>query len=204
MSRKKEIRNKKPVIYLVVEGKNKTEKNYLLYFNRRENNFNLYFVNSEATDPESMIKKAVDIYRKNDLNEKNGDKVFCLIDLDLSKERYQVINKMLQKNIYKKINVIFSNPCFEIWLLYHFIEYPRVEKCSSDVKKQLKNYIKNYEENFNNYEIIGIYEKYITAMNRSENRNHLYSESIPLYERNPYTEVQNLIDLFNQYNKQDK
>lgn len=193
-----------PIIYLIVEGRNKTERNYLSHFKNKYNKFKLYIVDSVATDPESMIRKAAEVYRKNDLNEKNGDKVFCLIDLDLSAERYKKINTMLQKNPYKKVNVIFSNPCFEVWLLYHFTEYPKPEKCSSDVKKQVKKYIRNYEENYDNYEIIGIYEKFLSALSRSDNRNHLYDDNVPLYDRNPYTEVQNLIDLLNQYNKQDK
>lgn len=197
----KKLRN--PIIYLIVEGKNKTERNYLSHFKSR--NYNLYIVDSLATDPESMIKKAIEIYRKNDLNEKNGDKVFCLIDLDLSAEKYKKVNAMLQKNAYKKVNVIFSNPCFEVWLLYHFTEYPKPEKCSSDVKKQMKKYIKNYEENYDNYEIMGIYDKLLIAINNADNRNYLYGDDIPIYDRNPYTEVQNLMDLFTEYNnKQDK
>ena len=204
MFRQKAKKDKRPVVYLIVEGRNKTERNYLFHFKNRDK-FNLYIVGSEATDPESMIKKGADIYRKNDLNDEEGDRVFCLIDLDLSAEKYKKVVDMLKKNKYKQVKVIFSNPCFEVWLLYHFTAYPRPEKCSKDVKKQVKTYIKNYEENYSGYEIIGIYDKFLIAINNADNRNSLYEDDIPIYDRNPYTEVQNLIDLFNEYNnKQDK
>ena len=36
------------------------------------------------------------------------------------------------------IQFVLSNPCFEIWLLYYFTEYPAVVSSSQKVKDELR------------------------------------------------------------------
>lgn len=63
--RAKYKRDRKPLIFIVCEGRNKTERTYFGHFNTRKAPFNLHIENSEATDIASMAKKGRRyIYRK--------------------------------------------------------------------------------------------------------------------------------------------
>ena len=113
--RAKYKRDRKPLIFIVCEGRNKTERTYFGHFNTRKAPFNLHIENSEATDIASMAKKAADIFIENQLDPELGDKVYCLVDLDLEQCKYEKYAKAKKK--YKNIEIIPSNPCFEIWLI---------------------------------------------------------------------------------------
>ncbi|MGW7442281.1 RloB family protein [Kitasatospora sp. NPDC054795] len=49
------------------------------------------------------------------------DEVWCVLDVDEFPNLGQVVAEARKKNI----EVAFSNPCFEVWLLLHFTEYRR-------------------------------------------------------------------------------
>ena len=133
--RAKYKRDRKPLIFIVCEGRNKTERTYFGHFNTRKAPFNLHIENSEATDIASMAKKAADIFIENQLDPELGDKVYCLVDLDLEQCKYEKYAKAKKK--YKNIEIIPSNPCFEIWLLYYFTEAPKVVHSSQRVKEEM-------------------------------------------------------------------
>ncbi len=201
MHNKKEKKKRNPLVCLMCEGKNnQTESNYFRNYKSRDNNFNLKIYSSEETDPYNLAKKAARLYKDNDMSKRNDDHFYCLIDLDLKESQYNAYIKAKQSFPY--LEFILSNPCFEIWLLYHFTEYPKVENSSYNVKKQLKDYIKNYEESYDQYDIIQIYKKDIVAIDRSEKRNMLYGNEL-LYQRNPYTEVQEIIEYIKEHREQD-
>ena len=95
-------RKRKPVIVLICEGRNQTESKYFNHFNNRENPYNLKIVPSEATDPKNMAKKAQLIIDGLQLENKLGDRVFCLVDLDLMEKqvflpRWQMLMTYMKK-----------------------------------------------------------------------------------------------------------
>lgn len=191
-------RKRNPVILLVCEGKNKTERQYFYHFNTRESHFQLKIKDSEATDVMGMARKAATLYKNNEMDVKNGDQAFCLIDLDLNHDKYEKYIEASKK--YPKIKFIASNPCFEIWLLYHFTETPKVELSSKAVKEQLKKYIPEYNEAMDVYLKCNLEHKYEMAICRSQKRNSLYETDISLENRNPYTEIQDLVIALKQTN----
>ena len=142
--RAKYKRDRKPLIFIVCEGRNKTERTYFGHFNTRKAPFNLHIENSEATDIASMAKKAADIFIDNQLAPELGDRVYCLVDLDLEQCKYEKYAKAKKK--YKNIEIIPSNPCFEIWLLYYFTEAPKVVHSSQRVKEEMAKKLPGYTE----------------------------------------------------------
>lgn len=48
--------------------------------------------------------------------EDTGDESFALIDMDTTPD----VNRIHQKAASKQVQVLFSNPCFEVWTLAHF------------------------------------------------------------------------------------
>lgn len=99
-------KTRNPVIVLVCEGRNKTESKFFNHFKTRENPYNLKIIPSEATDPKNMAKKARQAIDEMQLDNKLGDRVFCLVDLDLSFSQLQKVEDE-QKKTKKKCQVEF-------------------------------------------------------------------------------------------------
>ncbi len=192
----KNCRTRAPIIILVCEGRNKTEKLYFEHFRQRDSKYRLIIKPCESTDISNMAKMADYYYQTNGLDCELGDHVFCLVDLDLSKDKQA--EYQLAKNTNKNIEFILSNPCFEIWLLYYFTEHPRIENSSQKVKEQLKKYVPNYSESMDIVAVMNLYDKHPIAINRSEKKNAMLGDGRQIVERNPYTEVQNVLDILYQ------
>lgn len=190
-------RQRSPILLLVCEGKNKTERKYFSHYKVRELPYRLEIMDSEATDVLGMARRAANLYKKYQMDPAIGDLAFCLIDLDLRRDKYDAYLKAQQK--YPQIRFIVSNPCFEIWLLYYFTENPKTESSSQAVKEQMKKYVPGYNEAMDVYAQCDLGDKYAVAINRSEKKNAFYEEDKILAERNPYTEVQDLIVTLKNY-----
>lgn len=190
-------RQRSPILLLVCEGKNKTERKYFSHYKVRELPHRLEIRDSEATDVMGMARRAANLYKEYQMDPKIGDLVFCLIDLDLRRDKYDAYLKAQQR--YPQIKFIVSNPCFEIWLLYHFTENPKAECSSQAVKEQMKKYVPDYNEAMDVYEQYDLQDKYAVAINRSEKKNAHYEADKILVDCNPYTEVQDLILFLKQH-----
>ncbi len=190
-------RQRSPILLLVCEGKNKTERKYFSHYKVRELPYRLEIRDSEATDVMGMARRAANLYKEYQMDPKIGDLVFCLIDLDLRRDKYDAYLKAQQR--YPQIKFIVSNPCFEIWLLYHFTENPKAECSSQAVKEQMKKYVPDYNEAMDVYEQYDLQDKYAVAINRSEKKNAHYEADKILVDCNPYTEVQDLILFLKQH-----
>lgn len=183
-------RHRSPIFLLVCEGRNKTERKYFAHYQIRDCHYRLKIKDSVATDIMGMARRTTSLYKEYEMDSSLGDQAFCLIDMDLRSDKYEAYLKARKK--YPGITFIVSNPCFEIWLLYHFTENPKAESSSQAVKEQLKKYIPNYDESMDVYAQYNFESKYAIAINRSEKKNALYDDRI-LVERNPFTNVQDLI-----------
>lgn len=198
MARKQSYkRQRSPILLLVCEGRNKTERKYFSHYKVRELPYRLEIRDSEATDVMGMARRAANLYKEYQMDPEIGDLAFCLIDLDLRRDKYDAYLKAQQK--YPQIRFIVSNPCFEIWLLYYFTENPKTESSSQAVKEQMKKYVSGYNEAMDVYAQCALEDKYAVAINRSEKKNAYYEEDKILVERNPYTEVQDLILILKNY-----
>jgi len=197
-------KTRNPVIVLICEGRNKTESKFFNHFIKRENPYNLKIIPSEATDPKSMAKKARHIIEEMQLDNKLGDRVFCLVDLDLSLSQFQKVEEEKGK-IKKKCQVefILSNPCFEVWLLYYFTKHPKPENSSHKVKEQLKKYVPQYTESFDIVKECGLQNKYGIAINNSDLKNQMYDEEQCVLDKNPYTEISDLLDILLTYKNKE-
>lgn len=198
MARKQSYkRQRSPILLLVCEGRNKTERKYFSHYKVRELPYRLEIRDSEATDVMGMARRAANLYKEYQMDPEIGDLAFCLIDLDLRRDKYDAYLKAKQK--YPQVRFIVSNPCFEIWLLYYFTEHPKAESSSQAVKEQMKKYVLGYNEAMDIYDQCDLEDKYAVAINRSEKKNAFYEEDKILVERNPYTEVQDLILILKQH-----
>ena len=83
------------------EGKNQSELKYFNHFIKRDNPYNLKIISCIATDPLNMAKKAKEIIINYQLDFSLGDRIFCLVDVDLSQNQMNKI-ELAQKKYFNK------------------------------------------------------------------------------------------------------
>lgn len=184
-------RKRKPLIYIVCEGQNQTERKYFNHFKDRYAPYNLFVENGGSTDILSMAKKANAIFADKQLDAALGDKVYCLVDWDLDNDKY---DKYVEaKKRYKNIELIPSNPCFEIWLMFYFTKNPRVLRSSQKVKDEMAKYIAGYTESMDVVAVANLLDKHLIAINNAEAKNSNFDEDMKEVDKNPYTAVSTVV-----------
>ena len=184
---------------IVCEGE-KTEPNYFHGF-RKEHRLQkeLFDVVSgkdgHGNDPANLVKFAKEKKKKLDKDAKEygfkDHQVWCVFDRDRHPDIDQAINQAYDN----KINIAFSNPCFELWLLIHFHEQTsHIER--EDAERKLGDYIPDYEKGMKD-----IYDKtnqdQMTAVKRAEDLRKMHDDkndpNLVLQDCNPVTTVDKLI-----------
>ena len=76
------------------------------------------------------------------------DRVYALIDYDKVIHDNQQHTYAAAKKKIESIGVIVleNNPCFELWLLLHFVYTSKLFSDCDEVSEQLKNHIPNYSK----------------------------------------------------------
>jgi hypothetical protein len=147
--RGKLTRRRKKIILIGAEGNNKTEQNYFKRFNSRESEYVVIFAKGNDTDPLKVAKSVYKSSRPNeeDLHFDDGDCAYCVVDTDVDYAKQSKIDEAIKYGSNKHIEVILSNPCFEIWFLQHFTYSTKSFSSNDAVIEELKNYIPSYEKN---------------------------------------------------------
>jgi hypothetical protein len=222
-SRDKKVKRKiNPTIVIVCEGKN-TEPEYFNLFKTRYVNVNVEIPDKKScgknkgkkTDPLSLVMKAEEYKRsKYEIREQDGDRVWCVFDVDLNyntdnaiQARIVEINKAKIIADSNKIKLGISNPCFELWYLIHF-EYTtaNLKDCNSVIER-LNKYIIDYNKSKCPIRQDENYKKLMTTAisNAKKLKEHhqslktmIHIENLDmsikdLVESNPYTNLWELI-----------
>ncbi len=143
------IRKRKPVIFLSLEGNNKTEKQYFKSLNRSNGEkYSLQFTSGHETDINNMWEALIDI-TQNSMNPADGDMAFCVCDRDHETYKINRIRAVKSKAKSSKLHLVVSNPCFEIWFLNHFKYSTREYSSYNELREELCQYIPCYEKNIN-------------------------------------------------------
>ena len=143
-------RKRIPVIFLSLEGKNKTETLYFAALHK-ESKYSVRFVPGKKTDVEGMFTDLEKFKRSEQFNYKDGDRAFCLCDADFEADKHRKIVETINANGKSNSVIIVSNPCFEVWYLNHF-RYSTKCFCSNDeVIQDLERYINLYDKNRDYY-----------------------------------------------------
>ena len=137
----KQFKNLIPNIFILTEGE--TEKIYLNHLKQRGHNYSLHIQSYGRNDPLKMVKRCNEIFRNRGMSVRRGDHAFCVMDVDNCKD--DDFRKALQYSEKNRIQIILSNPCFEVFFLLHFTdEIPNLT--SKEMKKELSNHIEGYRE----------------------------------------------------------
>ena len=133
-------------------------------------------VNKEKKDTRSALKwikhRYEQVYKKIDTTV--GDSVWFVIDVD--KKKWIDIDNFHNCFINEQnTHVIISNPCFEVWLLYHYGVNPDFTKLCEPLKIQFRSIMK--ENNFPLYYLPRINDAEQLAKECDPNRNYYFPDS---------------------------
>lgn len=140
--RRKNIRPPKPIILIVCEGE-KSEKFYFDGFRKEARISNVEIeVIGKGRPGNSLLKFTQNKVKNESIT---YDQIWIVFDKDdLSDEEFDsIVSKAIYRN---KMNVAYSIPCFEYWLLLHF-DYYNTPLTTKDCIKKLKNRFPVYRKN---------------------------------------------------------
>jgi hypothetical protein len=143
--RKKPSKRTYDVYLLVCEG-SKTERIYFNHFRTRGNNLRIITPDTKYTDPENLVDFTIKQKQQLDLDVNSGDRVWCVFDVD--ENTGGRINNAVNRAKSNDIEVILSNPCFEIWYLIHYCDWTKsssVKEVNEELKRHLPRYSKSQD-----------------------------------------------------------
>lgn len=177
-------------VLILCEGK--TEKNYFTAMKedfRLPKTIGVDVFQSNKVDCKGIVEEAIKKAKR-----EGFQKIFVVFDHDNQPKRDEAFK--LASN--KKIKVIFSSICFELWYLYHFKEKStRAFDSEEALEKELKKCVgmEKYEKNdFKHYSILK--DKLASAKSNAENvRLSVIKNNygVEIFNLNPYTDVDELV-----------
>lgn len=190
-------RKERNVVILGCEGRNnRTEELYFTSLEKKNKKYHFIFA-SGKNDPIGIVKNTINKAKANNININDGDLAFSVFDVDLDKTKENKINsgRSIGRKSKYKVEVITSNPCFEVWYLQHFINSTKPFNSSDEAVNELNKYIVNYRKS-NCYETLLLprTEYAIDNSKRLKNYNEEFSiEKNPDYY-NPNTSVYKIVE----------
>ena len=137
-------------VLLVCEGK-KTEPNYLhgLRTTYRLSNANIRVLHTGATDPMTLV-----LFAEEELRQEPYDRAYCVFDRDAHATYGAALRWVKESDLGKigRLRVVPSIPCFEIWLLLHFVystsPFASADAAITELKKSFPDYVKGHQRCF--------------------------------------------------------
>ena len=197
LKRRKHKRAPYDKVLIVTEGK-KTEPEY---FNDLKNFYRINSANIEidgnsASSPESVVKYGKKLYKEKRSTDDAFDRVFFVFDKDSHHTYQQALDEIERFNRRDTFIAINSVPCFEYWLLLHFIyttePFWATERLSAadhvihKLKKHLSDYDKSASDLFSK-----LYNKLETAKTNAINALQTAKQT---GTDNPSTRVHELVE----------
>lgn len=150
LSRKKSLRSSYDKVLIVCEG----EKTEPIYFNGlikhyQLNSANVAIVGACGSSPKSVFEKAEELATQEERKGDKYDSIYCVFDKDSHSSYNETISKINKK---QGFHAITSVPCFEYWILLHFIYTTKpfngthTKSISQEVYDELKKYFPDYEK----------------------------------------------------------
>lgn len=193
-------RQRKIILFLSFEGKNKTETIYFNHFNQQQSQFLFRFAKGNATDPERIVQEVIDFVDKTDPSLKNGIDyhAFAVFDTDSDQRKEDMIRRARKLAEKRGVHLIVSNPCFEVWFIMHFCDVRAPFSNNTDVLHKLQQYISGYKKNCDVFDALMPYQK--IAMQTAE-RLRQYHQSVghkTIMDQNPGSDVDRILRLLEQ------
>lgn len=198
LARRKAKRSSYEKILIVCEGQ-KTEPNY---FNELKDYYQLnttHIVDIDGncgSDPWSVYQHAKKCASQAKKDNDSYDKVYCVFDKDKHITYQKTLNAIDGVKVNKIFTAIFSVPCFEYWLLLHFIYTTQSfdatgNKSAGDkTVDELRKYFPDYQKSDK-----GIFNRlFLKLEDAKTNSLRALDESNANQTDNPSTHIHELVD----------
>lgn len=189
--KRRKLRGKisRKVFVIVCEGE-KTERIYFNRYKTRYSNLRIETPNSRCTDPINLAKFSREQIKKEALDLKNGDAVWCVFDCD---ENTNEDLSQACRIAGKDIKICLSNPNFELWFLLHFSSVV-FKVTRSEVIEKLREHIPVYEKNKDFFDLLlGNRPTAIENAKKLIKMHETTGVKLISLESNPSTQVQNIV-----------
>lgn len=193
-NRKTNVRQQNKLVLIVCEDK-KSGCDYLKLLAKNLRLHTTCIVESSATGS-APISVAEDAIKRVELRKKEKQEpfelIFCVWDID----EHKSLNDARQLANAHDFNVIESNPCFEFWLLLHFIYHvaPIVRKGKKSPGDECEKLLKQYITNYDKSEIKDCFAKLMPKLETAKtNADKLREELHSTNSINPATDLDLLI-----------
>lgn len=152
--RNAEDRKRRAIVFLIAEGKNKTETLYFKAFGH-DLNRNVRFAPGDYTDPVNMVSTLKNFMADNDFSPELGDKAYCLIDADVDAAKNAQLEKAAGLAEKSNIQIIVSAPSFEYWFICHFTFTGKKYMSNAELLADLEVHVPGYRKStFHMYELL--------------------------------------------------
>ena len=131
-----------PTILIVTEGL--TEQKYLNHLKKRDAGYIVQVVESPRKDAISVVNHCKKEISNRGLSLKRDDEAYCVFDVDYNTE--QNLMKAINNAHRNKMKVILSNPCFEVFFLYHYMDSVPSFSTPDEAVDLLKKFIPDYSK----------------------------------------------------------
>ena len=132
----------RPKVLVITEGY--TEKNYFEKYRERGAGYEVIVRKSPENTPNKILKFCINQINELGIDLRNGDFAFCVFDVDYNKE--DSLNRVLSEARRRGIQIILSNPCFEIFFLLHFTDRIHHLSTPKETKEEMNLYVADYSE----------------------------------------------------------
>lgn len=166
VTRGKVTRERKKIIVIGTEGQNKTEVLYFRELEKTQNRYHCIFTHGNETDPVKIVRNTAKKSREESLSFKDGDMAISVFDLDLDGSKRGQLEEAKEYAQKRSIDIVCSNPCFEVWYLEHFGYTTKPFASSTAVIKELGKKIPEYSKNACEFDLL--YPKTAAAIKNCE------------------------------------
>lgn len=192
IDRRKRPLNRRPssfrdsfLIVICTEGR-RSEKVYFENFSSSRLHIEVIEAIDDRSDPESVLARADEFVEKYKIDE--NDYIFLAIDRDRwAMKSLAHVNRECRR---KNYNICMSNPCFEVWLLFHFSDFDTSGLKSKSISKKLSEHIAGYKKN--KFLIPDLIARSKLAANRARERDTTPDNPFP---NDPGSRIYKIVDL---------
>lgn len=189
-------RERRKIIVVGTEGENKTEESYLRALERKQNKYHFVFADGNYTDPVRIVEDTIKKAEKEDLDYEQGDIAISIFDLDLCISKKSQLSKAKALCIEGNVQLITSNPCFEIWFLEHFQYTSKGFDNSKALIKELNKHLPGYTKSMIHFD--DLYPLTGNAIKNCERLDRYHKDNSRIGEIefcNPRTDMYKLVSM---------
>lgn len=180
-------------VLIVCEG-GKTEPTYFrdLRDHYQINTANIEVIPGEGNDPVSIVRTAKQVQKTEAKLGEKYDRVYCVFDRDEHTNYGEACHQVEAAGFF----CVFSNPCFEYWLLLHF-SYTRApyardghRTAAQNCERELREHLPRYQKNFQ-----GLFQSLLPGLPEAKVRaTRILVDARRTGNENPSTRVHELVD----------